>query len=568
MNILKLMASKRLGGLIISILCIAGGSSAQSIVVHGIPKKVCKTERIDTTYSASKHRVSDLAKDLQISLISKGYLSASVDSLDSSAIYMYCPSDPLLWADIRVSQSSAGYIAESGARIDRWEDDPFSPADVSSLFDKILSHQEEHGYPFSRLRLDSVEVSDNQMHATLHLEPGPYIEVDSIIIRGDLDIPINLIYRSIEIQPHSPFNQERFEAIAQNLKELSFVRLANQPEMVFSQDGNWLYIDLEEQVASSIDAFVGLQSNPSNVDEGTTFFGQFNLELIHLLGVGERINLHWERFQTNSQELTGGLEFPILFKSPFGIAGDLYIFRQDTFFSSFERNISLLYHPNFRSKLEVGYNRFSSQGLGNAESDIENSTGKVEHRTAQVSWRSSSLNDKLNPSKGLFVRTRVNLGEREILESDTTLESILGRAQARVEWFTPLSTSFALLSKVQGGALLSENLLSNEHFRLGGLQTMRGFDQQSIFASEFAIISIEPRLLLDDKSSIFVFAEAGYFDTQISRLRMGWLRAYGAGLNIGNNNSSFNLTWALGQLPNEALNFSSSKIHLGFVSYF
>ena len=52
------------------------------------------------------------------------------------------------------------------------------------------------------------------------------------------------------------------------------------------------------------------------------------------------------------------------------------------------------------------------------------------------------------------------------------------------------------------GYLESPGVFENELYRIGGLKTLRGFDEDSIFASFYTIGPLETRYLLERNSSV------------------------------------------------------------------
>ena len=50
---------------------------------------------------------------------------------------------------------------------------------------------------------------------------------------------------------------------------------------------------------------------------------------------------------------------------------------------------------------------------------------------------------------------------------------------------------------MEAADLQSENMFKNELFRIGGLKTLRGFDEESITASFYNIATLEWRFLFE-----------------------------------------------------------------------
>ena len=98
---------------------------------------------------------------------------------------------------------------------------------------------------------------------------------------------------------------------------------------------------------------------------------------------------------------------------------------------------------------------------------------------------------------------------------------------------------------------------------------LRGFDEETIFSTRYAILTIEPRLLIGQNSYLFVFGHIGYTedktnDTNTTDTPMG----LGAGLTFETKVGLFGFSGALGKQLGNAFDFRDIKIHFGYVSLF
>jgi hemolysin activation/secretion protein len=112
-------------------------------------------------------------------------------------------------------------------------------------------------------------------------------------------------------------------------------------------------------------------------------------------------------------------------------------------------------------------------------------------------------------------------------------------------------------------------LLRNELFRIGGLTTLRGFDEESIFASAFAVSTVEYRYQLEQNSWFFVFTDVAWYENSA---KDSWDTdtpyGFGTGVTFETRAGIFALTYALGSRYQQPIQFRSGKIHVGFVGLF
>jgi hemolysin activation/secretion protein len=112
-------------------------------------------------------------------------------------------------------------------------------------------------------------------------------------------------------------------------------------------------------------------------------------------------------------------------------------------------------------------------------------------------------------------------------------------------------------------------MFRNEIYRIGGLQTLRGFDEQAIFATSFLIGTIEYRFILEQNSNIFLFLDQAYYeDTAREEPLIDSPFGFGAGVNFETGAGIFSLTYALGQQFDNTISLRGGKVHFGFTGFF
>jgi hemolysin activation/secretion protein len=77
------------------------------------------------------------------------------------------------------------------------------------------------------------------------------------------------------------------------------------------------------------------------------------------------------------------------------------------------------------------------------------------------------------------------------------------------------------------GVLSSPNIFRNELFQIGGYRLLRGFDEESIFATQYGVGTVEYRFLSGLNSYFFAFADIGWVEIYIKELifqtsLLGW----------------------------------------------
>lgn len=129
-----------------------------------------------------------------------------------------------------------------------------------------------------------------------------------------------------------------------------------------------------------------------------------------------------------------------------------------------------------------------------------------------------------------------------------------------------------MYTSLHGGLLSSDNLFQNDAYRIGGLRSIRGFDEASYFATTFVYSNLESRFYLDETSYLLLFTDLGYIEERFVRQenkRADLALGLGTGISFATNTGIFNFVYALGTSNSTgAINFNQSKIHFGFTTRF
>jgi hemolysin activation/secretion protein len=115
--------------------------------------------------------------------------------------------------------------------------------------------------------------------------------------------------------------------------------------------------------------------------------------------------------------------------------------------------------------------------------------------------------------------------------------------------------------------LKSEQYIINELYRFGGINSIRGFNENSLQANQFTSLLTEYRYLINPSIYIHSIIDYGYYQDQ-SINRKGSLIGLGIGIGLQTKNGLFNIIYANGSSNNEAIKSSNSIVHLSFKTIF
>src|SRR6185369_13796807 len=140
----------------------------------------------------SKLACTDYVNKLPSFLQSKGYATASVDSLtydSSSAQAVIFLGEAYHWTEVNTDRVNPSLLNAVGWRQKNF---PGKPIDFNQLHgwqEKIIDYLENNGHPFAKVYLDSLQVlDDNRVSAILKVEEGPLYKIDSVRVFGNVKI--------------------------------------------------------------------------------------------------------------------------------------------------------------------------------------------------------------------------------------------------------------------------------------------------------------------------------------------------------------------------------------------
>ena len=208
-----------------------------------------------------------------------------------------------------------------------------------------------------------------------------------------------------------------------------------------------------------------------------------------------------------------------------------------------------------------------------------------------VEYLYQKLDYRFNPRRGWSLFLRANAGIKtiqansEILElsdpedlsfkfqslyDSLELKSFQYNFQTRIARYFSLGSNSTLKAAINGGYILSQQpIYQNEQFRIGGNRLLRGFDEESIFATVYAVGTLEYRLLIGQNSYFYVFGDYSYTENRTTVVRaFDQPYGFGGGLTFETGAGIFGVSLAVGSQQGNSIDFRNPKVHFGYVSVF
>ena len=433
--------------------------------------------------------------------------------------------------------------------------------DVSKALQKLTSFQTEKGMAFARARLTEFEKApDGFLTAVLIMESGSQRTVDSIAIKGYEQFPRSFLSHYAGIKKGETFNQKKLIAQNENLNSLGFVSAIKPPEALFRKDSTVVYFYLEKQNNNLFDGILGFATDEDT--QKLELNGYLNLELNNNLNYGEQLLINYKADGKEQVSFRTKAVLPYLFKTPFGVSGELNIFKRDSSFITTEQQLRTSYQINTTSQAYIGYRGYDSSKL------LDESVVGIPIEDFKSTFFIAGATYTRTQNRRLFpIRTNLTIdsgiGSREkegSSDNQFKVETLLNH-------IFYLNYNNSVFVQNTTGILNSDTFLVNELFRFGGIKSIRGFDENSIDASLYSVINTEYRYQFNEGVFAHTIIDVGYFENQTLSIKQK-LYSFGLGLGLSTKAGLFRLLVANGASENQQMDFSNSKIHISISSRF
>ena len=469
-----------------------------------------------------------------------------------------------IYLNIRIQDSSG----ESALLFKKLQlTNPFSVkfSGLNPKIEQIIGFYENSGYPFVRVSIDSVSPIPSGINGILWIRPGELVTIDTIMNRTDFRISSTVLYRMMSIRPGDRYREISMTEASLRLGQLPYMHQARPPEVGFHPGKASIYVYPEKAGSNRFDGWVGL-SPDLRAGGKLAFSGALALNLNNILSQGENWLFDWQRNQDGSQRLNLAAHVPYLAGLPFGLQGKFELYRQDTSYLNLGWDVGIPYHFSPRNLINVFLRHKESSIVSSIPDTKSSSRQPFSSLLSGISWEYNQLDNSINPYKGLEIRIEASTGRKSIPDSVSMQQS---EFTANIAWFKPLAKNLTFALTLQSGYRKSPETYENEQYRLGGLNLLRGFDEDVFHTDAYAVTSLEFRYLLDQSSYLIVLADLGFLqgtDNGIPALKTP--AGFGLGGQIRTAGGIFKIIFALGKESGLPMNLKNSKIHIGYVGVF
>ena len=562
-------------------------SGDQMSALQGLPKKYLIQNAAD---------LEPLLEQLLDSFRQEAYFAASIDSL-------FCRGD-VCFAFLFTGASYNTFFIENGnvdnkvlkaTGLTTYFDRAITYSEFLYIREELLSYGENNGFPFSFVRLSGFRVVDKMVRGKLFWDKGRLFRISKLISEEENNLKLLFLENYLSLKKGSIYRKHRISETSRKLNELPFVRELRPPYVSFEEEEAAVHLFLKSEKANRFNFLIGIL--PNNRENGKVLItGDLDAQFQNQFGRGEKIHLQFEQLRSETQKLIFAHSYPYLFNTAIGLDVAFGLYKRDTTYRDLSWNLGFQYYLE-----EGGYLKAFSKNVVSTLLTID-SERVIQQKSLPINvdirfssfglaYHLERLDYRFNPRSGWLVNLEGNGGFRKIRKNNKILDLLdqdnpgfdftdlyqaidLNTFQfqfsGRVDRYFSIGKGGTFKSGIQGAGTFSEtSVFTNEQFRIGGNRLLRGFDEESVFATVYAVGTLEYRYLIGANSYLFLFGDFAYIRNKTRKNDFtDWPMGLGAGISFETKAGVFGVSYAVGRLKNEVFEFKRAKIHFGLVNLF
>ncbi|MBO7134967.1 MAG: BamA/TamA family outer membrane protein [Bacteroidales bacterium] len=456
-------------------------------------------------------------------------------------------------------------VSESPIKIPRKKlSNPLCWQEITS---RIIEYYSNRGYIFAEARFDRINIADNNFEAKLHIDKGTIVKVDSLIINGSAKITHTYIERVLELRKNSILTTDKIDKIDARIRNIPFLEQEQPFQLAFSDAKSDVLLFLKGKRASSFSGVLGIM--PKSQTTGKVMItGDIDLSLVNVFHRGENFNFSWKKYETQNQTLNIGGAFPYIFRSPIGLGADFNLEKKDSSYLKTDFSGKVMVGNTAGKGFYLYYRNVSSFPIGDASEKSGNYT-RFRTNLFGVGVNFSNVDNARNPYRGLTIDLKADAGKKNEVEQEGSKSLVHSSFGYDINGYIGFLEYLTIKLRNASSFIYSPTIFDNELMWVGGLNTIRGFDELSLPATYYTLGTIELRYLFERNSAVYVLTDAMYFGKMFTEeTTSNYALGIGVGIDLNTPAGIFSLVYAIGKQNSNSFSFNNSKIHFGYKSYF
>ncbi|PKB17374.1 hypothetical protein [Flavobacterium sp. 5] len=544
-------------------------SKGQTLQLKIIGNTSIETKIIDSIgYSKNQQSAKQLIEE--INTVSKklteiGYINNQITEKNKD-------NDSIYTAKIYLEKRIKNIHIYIGIKKDPFLDNLFNTKQDSiilpySQIEPFLKHTiqnlERNGYAFAKVKLTNIQQKKQNLYADLSISKDNKRNINSIDIKYSNQqkklFPKGAEKEINKKHKNTIFNQETVKQIQHDFEEFGFINQIKAPEILFTKDTTKVFVYLEKRKANNFDGYLGFNSSENKKIQ---FNGYLDLTLVNAIKNGEELSIYWKNDGNKQKLFNASLNIPYLFNSAVAIKAQINIFKQDSIFQNTKTLLQLGYLLNYNKRIYLGYESTESSDIQNLNSqsltDYKNT-----FYTTTIEFKKNNSKNKLFSIKS-YINLALGTGNRTT-STNPSLKQNFVNFNIMNDFY--INEKNIINVKNQNYYLKSQDYITNELYRFGGINSIRGFSENSLQANLMIAIMTEYRYLISSNLYLNSILDYCYYEdpTTFATTKTN-KKLLGIGLGLGTQTTNGLLKFAItnGKQSNNEIKFFNTNVTLNY----
>lgn len=438
---------------------------------------------------------------------------------------------------------------------------------VEEDIQRIIRLYSEGGYPLVKVVTESILPRDsNIIDIIFRIEENQQPRVVAMNVDGLTSTDLNIVSREFSINTSPQYSPKSITAATNRVRRLGIFSYVSEPSLIKQTDSTvGLSLRVTEGNTTFVDGVIGYGPS-SGLSEKPIISGFLTLDFRNIAGTARMARFRYSREDQSRQQLDLFYKEPWLFNYPISLEARFGTRDEDSIFSRINTTLTTGVSINDITTISgiVGYESLTPGASKQVYATTALQTGLI----IDVDTR----NDLYYPTKGIQVKLdgiyhAKSISGINVYDSlgEVSTAVINGKLQGSA-YIPTFSQALILVSKVVAITVDGGNgkLQQNDLYRIGGVQTLRGYYESEFLASLSIIGTLEYRLMLTPATFVSFFSDFGYIEREegIGFTSLTYYPvSYGIGLSFRKNIGTLQASIALpksGEIGNAKLHFGLS----------
>jgi len=428
---------------------------------------------------------------------------------------------------------------------------------IESVTKEITEILSEGGYPFGKVGFINYElVNPTTIKLEMEIQYGSKRNIDKVIVKGYENFPKNFIKNIFKPGKSNSLDVDKALSLANKIDKTGFARNIKDPEILFTKDSSALYLYIDKIRRNTFDGFLSFDTDENSGRINIEGYAKINL--INTFNGGEKINFDFRSQKNQDRSLNSDVYIPYVFGTPLNLKYGLNLIQKDSSYTSNENLIDIdMIFGNIRSGLGLQTNKSTSE---EAIENVENFKSKLINVFSEYIILDNS--DQLIPE--LF---KISLRYGSGLKEQSGEKTNFSKYSVELHRKFNLSSKFKLQSSITRRKINSKNLVNNELLRFGGYNSIRGYDENSIFTDGYTLLKTSLNYYLNDTIYIYTIFDLANYSNEILDLNED-IYSGGIGFSSRTDNGIVSISYSKGNNWGNSFNLKNAKINVIFVTFF